>query len=237
MEPQPRISPKRGSSAPVDANAAAALRARRASGLTQKLGAKALGLALNSLGRYERGEREIPLAVAERMENAYGVAPGSIRTPIRVVPITSSVTAPAAPLSDHVLISVGRISELAELIQQLSHQTIGVAERQRGIMADLGQRAEYPEGRPMDDMSDRAASTNDHPGIRIRARREELGMTQATLARATNLRNAAAVSRIELGIVRDIDTERQKLFATALKTTKAKLFTKTDSRSGRRSMQ
>lgn len=81
---RPRVTSKKGAKEPRDPTAVAAEAGRLAAGLSQRDAAQSLDIAENTLGRYERGERPLPMLVAERMEGVYGLARGAIRTPISV---------------------------------------------------------------------------------------------------------------------------------------------------------
>jgi len=57
--------------------------ARLAAGLSQAALAAKVGLKRRTLGNYETGERPIPLRTARAIEDALGLAPGSLEFPDR----------------------------------------------------------------------------------------------------------------------------------------------------------
>ena len=63
----------------------------------------------------------------------------------------------------------------------------------------------------------------EHIGLRIKARREELGITQEELARRLGYKSKSTINKIEMGI-NDISQKKIVLFAKALETTNAYLM-------------
>lgn len=107
--------------------------ARKQSGLTrsqvQEATAKISGDAkvqVTTLARYETGEREAPLSVLHTLATVYGVQIDRLITPNGVSRGTSQ---PAdRPFAEHVLVTAGRIIELAEGMARDAAKQIAVAE-------------------------------------------------------------------------------------------------------------
>ena len=65
--------------------------------------------------------------------------------------------------------------------------------------------------------------TSQHIGVKIKKRREELGMTQEDLAKKLGYRSRSTINKIETGI-NDISNNKISKFADALETTPAYLL-------------
>lgn len=206
------------------AGAVALKRAREDAGLTQTAAAEALQIDAMTLSRYERGKRQPVSDTLSAMAALYRVPIAQLLGQTVVSrETTEALISPHSPLAEHVLVTVGRIKELAQHTHSLAEQIQHAMDRHRGFTDDLERRAERVDDQSTEGRPHLPRANDDYPGVHIADARERLHMSRTELAKAVDLPESQ-IRKIEIGIVREIAPDRRRRLAKALGTTEKKLF-------------